>query len=330
MSSIQTFIQYVPPPPTGRPPVYLVQLFDDVSDRRFPFYDSVEIGRYDDSRAAVPGTLLVRDPTISSRHCVITRGTDRRCYLRDVSRNGVRVNNRRVVPNVEVSLKNGQVISFGNGQRFRVEMTSSAEPKFEAPAFGTEATDDITACTVLVGDIRGYTRLVQETTSAVLQHSINQVFDRLQKEVVRLGGTVKEYQGDAIFAFWEPGAGRDHAIRACRAALALNALSREMARDTSVWDVPEFPLMLDWALTTGAVALENIGGNHPTGLSMVGEAVVLAFRLEKLADDATGPILVCPDTRSLAGEAFTFNDLGERSAEGFERPVRVFSLLEEN
>lgn len=328
---MQTLIRYVAPPPTDLPPMYLVEVSDGKSQRRFPFYDRVEIGRDDDARIAAPGMLLMRDPTVSSRHCVIALGADRCCYLRDISRNGVRVDGSRIVPNVEVALKSGQVIELGNGHRFRFEVTPSrVETELAPPAHGTEATSDITACTVLVGDIRGYTRLVQQTVPIVLQHAVNRVFERLQQEVLRLGGMVKEYQGDAIFAFWEPGADRDHAIRACRAALALNALSQEIARDTSVWDVTGFPLMLDWALATGAVSLENIGGNRPKGLSMVGEAVVLAFRLEKLADDETGSILVCPDTRELAGDAFTFADLGERSAAGFEHPIRVFALRGEN
>ena len=38
---------------------------------------------------------------------------------------------------------------------------------------------------------------------------VDALFERLTAEVVRFGGTVKEYQGDAIFAFWEgPAAGR--------------------------------------------------------------------------------------------------------------------------
>jgi class 3 adenylate cyclase len=233
-----------------------------------------------------------------------------------------------VIPNIEVGIELGQTISLGNQHRFRLE---GDRPVFgseeKVPLYGTSVTPEIITCTVLVGDIRDYTVLVQQTLSEVLQRSLNRVFDSLRDEVARLGGTVKEYQGDAILAFWESGPEQDHAARACRAALSLDRLSRRMAGDRSIWNVPDSPLRLDWALASGPVSFETMGGRQPTGLSMVGRPVVLAFRLEKLADDETGSILVCPSTRNEAGGGFRFRDLGKRTAKGFEQPIRVHALL---
>jgi len=144
--------------------------------------------------------------------------------------------------------------------------------------------------------------------------------------VTRLGGTVKEYQGDAIFAFWEGSFSGTQAVAACHAALELDALARQLALDTSVWALVDFPLHMDWALATGPVVIDSFGGRHPTGLSMIGEAVPLAFRLEKFADDQTGRIVACRTTRDMAAHAFVFRDLGERHAKGFDRPDHVYAL----
>jgi class 3 adenylate cyclase len=86
---------------------------------------------------------------------------------------------------------------------------------------------------------------------------------------------------------------------------------------------------MDWALTTGLVAISGYGGENVLGLSMVGESVVLAFRLEKLADETTGPIVVCPDTRLMAATTFEFEDLGSRTAAGFDAPQRIYALVGE-
>jgi class 3 adenylate cyclase len=59
---------------------------------------------------------------------------------------------------------------------------------------------------------------------------------------------------------------------------------------------------------------------------MIGEPVVLAFRMEKLANDETGPIVACPVTRSEAGGAFVFDKLGPKQAKGFATPIEVFAL----
>jgi class 3 adenylate cyclase len=183
--------------------------------------------------------------------------------------------------------------------------------------------------TVLVGDIRNYTRLVQKTDPSALQSSVRRVFERLEREVVRLGGTLKEFQGDALFAFWEETSSRDYAARACRAALELHRLAGEMAGDDSIWNADGLPLRFDWALATGPVTISGHGGDNALGLSMVGESVVLAFRIEKFADDATGSIIACPVTRLMTDGTYEFRDLGTKKAKGFELPHRIYSLVGE-
>ena len=103
-------------------------------------------------------------------------------------------------------------------------------------------------------------------------------------------------------------------------------MSHELAPDANVWKVPDLPLRVDWALATGQVVIDSFGGRVRAGLSMVGEAVVRAFRLEKLATDETGSILVCALTRTLADGHFDFRDLGKLYAKGFDEPERVFAL----
>jgi class 3 adenylate cyclase len=99
---------------------------------------------------------------------------------------------------------------------------------------------------------------------------------------------------------------------------------------------------MDWALATGEVSIDSFGGDTPVGLSMIGEPVVLACRLEKFATDATGPILACRNTRDMVARALRdpgpnaaaeakapplqFVDLGEMHAKGFDQPDHVFAV----
>jgi adenylate cyclase len=186
---------------------------------------------------------------------------------------------------------------------------------------------DSVPVTVLVGDIRDYTVLVQQAASNAVQESVARVFERLEHAVVELGGTVKEFQGDAIFAFWEAGSSSNHAVDACGAALALNRLAEEMAKDSTIWCVEGFPLHMDWALATGLVTISGYGSEGALGLSMVGETVVLAYRIEKFADASTGPIIACPITREMASGSFGFKAIGKRSAKGFDAPQELYSLV---
>jgi class 3 adenylate cyclase len=269
--------------------------------------------------------LGVADSTVSTHHCVIVRDPQGRCFVRDTSRNGTRIDQRRLVPGAEVELRVGQVLSVGRGIELRLEGPApvAAVPP---PPRRTEPVSGLTRVTVLVGDIQGYTGLVHECGGEALQRAVSAVFRRIEARVAELGGTVKEYPGDAMLAYWEGPDEGACAVRACRAALALEAEARALAADPAAWDLPDHPLRMDWALATGDVVIGSLGGDHPLGLTMVGEPVVLAYRIEKLAGPGTGAILACARTAALAGHALAFRPLGPRALDGFVEPRALFAL----
>jgi class 3 adenylate cyclase len=319
---------YHPPGVLDYPGKWLVTAGGSAANEVFLFFDRIEIGRFHEQRQ-LPGVLLVRDPTVSSRHCVVTQEPDGRCFVRDMSRNGTRIDGRRLTPNLKTELEVGQVLSVGRALQLRLDGTPPEEARFGDVETDTHGLGGTTLVTVLVGDIRNYTSLVQLVGAAELQESVNRVFRRLEDEVQRLGGTIKEFQGDAVFAFWERSPEGCHASDACRAALELERFVDKLAADPAVWSVGGFPLQMDFALTTGMVTISGYGNDGALGLSMVGEPVVLAFRIEKVADASTGPIIVCPSTRALADGDFAFKDLGYHEVKGFEEAQNLHALVRE-
>jgi class 3 adenylate cyclase len=300
---------------------------------RFQFFDHLEVGRDEAGREPDPGQLLVIGAHVSWRHCVITQTHEGRCFVRDVSRNGTRLKGRRLLPNVESEFLIGETIDLGSGLEFVLD-GETATAQTPRPGGRTSVAPQLTLATVLMGDIRDYTVLVRTAPAAALQQSVSRVFERLTAAVQDLGGTVKEFPGDAILAFWEGGVREDKALSACRAVIALDRLARQMADDRSIWSLGDFPVKMDWALATGPVVIDSFGGDTPMGLSMIGEPVVLACRLEKFANDQVGRILVCPATQQRAasglrrggGAPLQFADRGLMHAKGFEHPDRVFAL----
>ena len=63
---------------------------------------------------------------------------------------------------------------------------------------------------------------------------------------------------------------------------------------------------------------------------MVGEVVVLAFRIEKLAEEGLGHIIASPRTVEMVGDAFAFKSLGPRRLKGLDREFELFSLTGEH
>jgi class 3 adenylate cyclase len=328
MADDKSITHYVPPAVPEYPGKWLVADSGSGQNEVFLFFDRIEIGRYKESRK-LPGFLLVNDPTVSSRHCVITQEPDGRCYVRDVSRNGTRLDGRRLSPNLRTEMSPGQVLSIGKVLNLRLDGHPPVGSGTESTSTDTFGVADSTVVTLLVGDIRNYTSMVQMADQTGLQDSVNRVFGRLEQEVRDLGGTLKEFQGDALFAFWEKNSNDCHASQACRAALRLKSLVAKLGADPLVWNVAGFPLGMDFALCTGLVTISGYGGDGALGLSMVGESVVLAFRIEKLANKDTGPIIVCPITRQMAGDGFKFKELGRHTVEGFDADHNLYALVKE-
>jgi adenylate cyclase len=310
-----------------RRPAQLILARGTASEQVFPFVSEIEVGR----RSAPEGSAITRvvlaDPVVSSRHCIITQIDSGRFFIRDVSLNGTRVDGKRLVPNVEFALEPGQTVQVGD-YLLTLWAASTDDPTTFGTSEHTMLVPGLLTVTVIVGDIRGYTALSQTANSADVHRSVRNVFSALESVVWRHGGTLKEYQGDAIFAFWEekPDGRGMQAIEACSAALALRDEAQRLANDSSLWLFPDFPLALDWALATGSVTLASMGGHRPTGLSMVGDVVNLAFRLEKLADGTEFSIIACHNTYALARERFDFVDLGEVTVKGRTGSERIYAL----
>lgn len=327
-ASNESLMSYHPPDVIDYPGKWLVAEGASGPEDVFLFFNRVEIGRFHEKRR-LPGMLLVNDQTVSSRHCVITQEPDGRCFVRDMSRNGTRVDGRRLTPNLQTELELGQVLSIGRGLKLRLDGNPPAKFSEESESSATQGIAERTLVTVLVGDIRNYTNLVRLVDTTELQESVNQVFSRLEAEVQELGGTLKEFQGDALFAFWEKEADESHAIDACRAALQLKKTVSRLGADPSVWRVAGHALNMDFALATGLVTISGYGNEGALSLSMVGESVVLAFRIEKYANKKTGPIIVCPITRKIVGDAFKFKDLGAHQPKGFDNEQNLYALVKE-
>jgi pSer/pThr/pTyr-binding forkhead associated (FHA) protein len=63
------------PGPDGHELFVLVAYAGTPDEMRFSFSEQLEIGR-DDGRPEAPGVLLVGDPMVSRRHCVLSRRPD--------------------------------------------------------------------------------------------------------------------------------------------------------------------------------------------------------------------------------------------------------------
>ena len=86
--------------------------------------------------------------------------------------------------------------------------------------------------TVLFADLKGSMELLAERDPEEARRFLDPVLERMMAAVHRYEGTVNQVMGDGIMAlFGAPLAHEDHAVRACYAALAMQAVGQLLTRE---------------------------------------------------------------------------------------------------
>jgi adenylate cyclase len=171
-------------------------------------------------------------------------------------------------------------------------------------------------------DLRGFTALSERLGRDALLACLNDYFDRMAGAVERQGGEILKFIGDAMLAIF-PLAGQDACRRALAAALeaqgAMAALNRERrARG-------EEALAFGIALHVGEVMYGNIGAQDRLDFTVIGPAVNLTSRLERLCRSLEHDLLIS-DSFACDCAARPLRSLGCHRLEGIARPVEVFTL----
>src|ERR671935_2954309 len=174
--------------------------------------------------------------------------------------------------------------------------------------------------TVLFADIKGSTELIQDLDPEAAQQLLDPALRHMMDAVHRYEGTVNQVLGDGIMAlFGAPIAHEDHALRACYAALAMQAAMRAYTDD--IRRSRGLELRIRVGLNSGEVVVRAIGNDLHMDYSAVGETTHLAARMEQLA--SPGSILVTPEVLGLAEGYVQVNPLGPVKIKGLPQPVEV-------
>ena len=176
--------------------------------------------------------------------------------------------------------------------------------------------------TVMFTDIKGFTSLSENMTPHATAEMLNEHFETLNQCIESTGGTLDKYIGDSVMAFWgAPERQEDHAIRACKAALAIE----KMLGETN-------GLRIKIGLHTGPLVVGNIGAKARMNYTVIGDSVNVCARIESLCgqlDDGeqSATLLISDATKRMIGDSFTTAATGEFQVKGRIEPITIWRLL---
>ncbi len=178
--------------------------------------------------------------------------------------------------------------------------------------------------TVLFADLKGSMELLADRDPEEARQLLDPVLERMMGAVHRYEGTVNQVMGDGIMAlFGAPIAHEDHAVRACYAALAMQASVKQYAAEMQ--RTKGVPIHIRVGLNSGEVVVRAIGSDLRMDYTAVGQTTHLAARMEQMA--MPGSILLTQATLGLAEGYVQVMALGPVPIKGLDAPVEVFALV---
>jgi adenylate cyclase len=180
--------------------------------------------------------------------------------------------------------------------------------------------------TVLFADLRDSTRLAAALAPARFAELLNEVFGVLTGALFDQGGMLDKFVGDGLVAvFGAPLAQPDHALRACRAALAMQAQLQPLQARWARPDLP--PLEVGIGINSGPMIIGNMGSSDRFNYTVIGDEAHLGARLEAANKDFRTRILISEATWGQVADQLAARELDVVTFRGLDRPVRVFELL---
>lgn len=150
-------------------------------------------------------------------------------------------------------------------------------------------------------------------------------FKILMDEIHRFEGTINQFTGDGIMAFFgAPVAHEDHAQRACYAALSIQKAIQEYG--DKVEKETRVPFKMRIGLNSGQVIVGAIGDDLRMDYSALGDTTNLAARIEQAAKPGT--ILISEQVHRIVESYFVSNHLSKLDVKGKDEPQKAYELVQ--
>jgi class 3 adenylate cyclase len=202
---------------------------------------------------------------------------------------------------------------------FRTYMSPDVADTLRADPSAAGLGGSIVELTALFADLRGFTSFSERADPGEVMELLNEYFGLVVPIVLRNGGTVVQFVGDALLAVFDtPEPRPDHAFRAARAALEMQEAISGVASD---WEGrPLFRI----GINTGPALVGNVGSTEMRSFNVVGDAVNVASRLESSAQPGT--VLIGESTYKTISDRVDVTPLGALDLKGKETAIVAYLL----
>ena len=174
----------------------------------------------------------------------------------------------------------------------------------------------------LFSDLEGFTKLSHAIPAEMVAFLLNNYLDTLSAIVLRNGGTLDKFVGDAVVAFWgAPIARPDDADRAARAAIEIFQAGEAFRRNAPEGVPPLGCTRV--GVHRGEAIVGNFGGEGRIQYTALGDSMNCASRLESANKQLKSTVLMSAPAIA-ASTIDSFRPLGRVCVRGRSTPIEIF------
>lgn len=275
--------------------------------------------------------LILKDARVSRGHALLRPLGRGNYFLLDLgSANGTFLNGRLVT--APVQLRDGDVILIADcALTFKDTDQRPITAPLEDDAENTvQNTMNVSteAVSILVVDIRNFTRLSETMPPKELPSFIGSWFRDASAVIESHGGVIDKYIGDSVMAYWlgDAKSGDPEIARgALDSALELVEAAR-LYHGQLVARHPELSFAVGCGIHMGEATFGNIGSSASRDFTAIGDCVNIAFRLESQCKPLQRAIVVSAEIRAATRDVYAFEDMGLLKLKGKSNDMRAFSV----
>ncbi|HMK36293.1 MAG TPA: adenylate/guanylate cyclase domain-containing protein [Desulfomonilaceae bacterium] len=268
----------------------------------------------------------------------VSRPLRRTASAMDSVRSGELDVNIPVVSNDEIGLMGEGFNRMMNGLRerdfIRQTFGSYLSPEVVANILrspdGVNLGGELREITILVSDLRGFTSLTSTLGPEVVLKVVNHYLESMVDVIMSHGGTIDEFTGDGILAFFGAPRHMDNSQEtAVRCALDMQNrmpdLNAQLAEIVSPEAASEGELLkMGIAVNSGELIVGNLGSEKRKKYGAVGIAINVAFRMERHA--AAGEIVISSDIYEKIRSHITAQPVHGVELKGIDVPLTLYKV----
>jgi adenylate cyclase len=223
-------------------------------------------------------------------------------------------------------------VFIGRAERKQREFVQGTFSRYVSPAVVDQLVKDPSAAaisgerqeaTFIFTDIAGFTTTSEQMGAEDLSDVLNEYLDGACEIVLKYEGTIDKFIGDAIMAIFNaPIRQTDHAERAVRCALELDAYAEAFRKERNSRDIPIGVTRI--GVHTGQAVIGNFGSQSRMDFTALGDTVNTAARTEGV-NKYFGTRICCTADVVQRCPDLPFRQIGDIVLKGKTTPTALYS-----